>query len=586
MGKEYNIKSIMEEIEMELISSMKRNLGRHIKEEELKKFDWPQWQSLKIKQFKDYKNSNKEIFNNKTKYLETDIIKRMKEQFKEGASRTNKEAIKSGYFKKEDSKLGGSFFGLNHKKLDALIKSTDNDLKDVKTATLRMANDKYRQIIYKAQIHANTGAGTVKQAIDMATRDFLVNGFNCIEYKNGSRHNIADYSDMAIKTANKRANLMGEGEMRKELGISTVYVSKHSTSCPKCLPWQDRVYEDDVWSGGAEKESKYPLLSTAVSGGLFHPRCRHGVSTFFPGINDEPKPEKEIQPNNTNTEKIQSLQRKQKQYERLVAGSLDNENIENYKNKIIELKEEIANLQKNDIIYDINIEKCKDYNELSKYVKNKWGIDNIDEKVIKEYQYDGVLETFIEMNKVYEDFPQLKGFVKNIEPDSLGIMSTNWAGIKHGQMINSNDKFNSVNIQFGKIYKDYSNVIKAYSLDVSTNFHPKGTTSAVNGIHELGHAIEAYLINKKGYEFEWQKVIAWNDKEISSQIVKEAQNNSKKTILGKGKTNKELKNEISRYSFKDNGETLAEAIADYYGNGDKAAILSIEIVKIVKEMMK
>ena len=31
-----------------------------------------------------------------------------------------------------------------------------------------MANDQYRQIIYKAQVFANTGAGTVKQAIDMA----------------------------------------------------------------------------------------------------------------------------------------------------------------------------------------------------------------------------------------------------------------------------------------------------------------------------------------------------------------------------------------------------------------------------------
>lgn len=46
-------------------------------------------------------------------------------------------------------------------------------MKDVKYATLRMANDQYRQIIYKAQVFANTGAETVKQAIDMASKDFL-----------------------------------------------------------------------------------------------------------------------------------------------------------------------------------------------------------------------------------------------------------------------------------------------------------------------------------------------------------------------------------------------------------------------------
>lgn len=269
MQNEYDIKKVMEEIELQLISSMKRNLWSHQKDEDAKKFHWSQWQALKIKQFEDYKRANKEIFNEKTKGLNRYIYKHIKDQFKEGASRTNQKAIQSGFIKKEDSQLGGSFFGLNHRKLDALIKSTKNDMKDVKYATLRMANDQYRQIIYKAQVFANTGAGTVKQAIDMASKDFLARGFNCIEYSNGSRHNIADYCDMAIRTANKRANLMGEGEMRKKLGNPLVYISKHGGACDKCTPWEGRVYIDNVWSGGTEKDGKYPLLSTAIEGRIF-----------------------------------------------------------------------------------------------------------------------------------------------------------------------------------------------------------------------------------------------------------------------------------------------------------------------------
>ncbi len=342
MQNEYDIKKVMEEIELQLITSMKRTLWSHKEDEKTKGFDWPQWQALKLKQFEDYKKANKEIFNNNTKGLNRYLYKHIKEQFKEGAGRTNKQAIQSGIIRKEDSQLGGSFFGLNHRKLDALIKSTKADMNDVKYATLRMANDQYRQIIYKAQVFANTGAGTIKQAIDMASKDFLARGFNCIEYSNGSRHNIADYCDMAIRTANKRANLMGEGEMRKKLGNPLIYISKHGGACDKCTQWEGRVYIDDIWSGGTEKDGKYPLLSIAIAGGLFHPRCQHGASTYYEGINNEPEEVTKAKHNHNEKDRYaQYLQQIQKQYERLAAGSLLPENILNYQNKANKLQKQI-----------------------------------------------------------------------------------------------------------------------------------------------------------------------------------------------------------------------------------------------------
>ena len=237
MQDEYNIEKIFEQIENDLISSMKRTLWGHKEDEKAKGFNWPQWQALKLKQLEDFRKNNQDIFKNYNQDIKYATKIQMKKQFREGASRTNKQAIKAGKIKKEDSQLSGSFFGLNDRKIKALIKSTTKDINDVKYATLRMANDQFRQIIYKAEVYANTGAKTVQQAIDMATKEFLVKGFNCIEYKNGSRHNIADYCDMAIRTANKRANLMGEGEMMKKLGITTCYISKHGGACDKCSPW-------------------------------------------------------------------------------------------------------------------------------------------------------------------------------------------------------------------------------------------------------------------------------------------------------------------------------------------------------------
>ena len=387
MQNEYDTKKVMEEIELQLIASMKRTLWSHKEDEKAKGFDWTQWQALKIKQFEDYKKVNKEIFNNNTKGLNKDLYKHIKEQFKEGASRTNKKAIQSGIIKKEDSQLGGSFFGLNHRKLDALIKSTKSDMKDVKYATLRMANDQYRQIIYKAQVFANTGAGTVKQAIDMASKDFLARGFNCIEYKNGTKHNIADYCDMAIRTANKRANLMGEGEMRKKLGNSLVYVSKHGGACDKCTPWEGRVYIDDVWSGGTEKDGKYPLLSTAIAGGLFHPRCHHGVSTYYEGINDEPEKVIKAKQNHNEEDKYTLyLQQRQKQYERLAAGSLLPENVLNYQNKINELQKKIESSKINlsdDEQYAINQYISAESYKINEVLRNNLKLDDIQRKIIE-----------------------------------------------------------------------------------------------------------------------------------------------------------------------------------------------------------
>lgn len=426
MQNEYDIKKTMEEIELQLIASMKRTLWNHKENEKAEGFDWPQWQALKIKQFEDYKKANKEIFNNNIKGLNRYLYKHIREQFREGARRTNKQAIQSGIIKKEDSQLGGSFFGLNHRKLDALIKSTRSDMKDVKYATLRMADDQYRQIIYKAQVFANTGAGTVKQAIDMASKDFLARGFNCIEYKNGTRHNIADYCDMAIRTANKRANLMGEGEMRKKLGNPLVYISKHGGACDKCTPWEGRVYIDDVWSGGKEEDGEYPLLSTAIAGGLFHPRCQHGASTYYEGINEESEEVTKAKHNHDEEDKYtQYLQQRQKQYERLTVGSLLPENILNYKNKINELKNQIESSTislSNDEQYAINQYISSESYKINEILRNNLKLDDIQENIVKQLDkaldkcknYNGNivrvlditdnkrLKEFINMNKLNE----------------------------------------------------------------------------------------------------------------------------------------------------------------------------------------
>lgn len=128
----------------------------------------------------------------------------------------------------------------------------------------------------------------------MATKDFLKAGLNCVEYANGARHTLADYADMAIRTAIKRAYLQGEGEKRKEWKIYTVIMNKRGSPCPLCIPFVGKIMIDDVWSGGPKDGIspitgvKYPLMSAAIAAGLYHPRCRDSHTTYFEGISTPP----------------------------------------------------------------------------------------------------------------------------------------------------------------------------------------------------------------------------------------------------------------------------------------------------------
>jgi len=68
--KAYDIRKIYEEMELELIRSMKRNLERH-KEEELKVgFKFEQWQLAKLRDLERFRRENEEIIGRYSKPIE------------------------------------------------------------------------------------------------------------------------------------------------------------------------------------------------------------------------------------------------------------------------------------------------------------------------------------------------------------------------------------------------------------------------------------------------------------------------------------------------------------------------------------
>lgn len=388
---DYDISQAFKEIENELIDSMMRNFSRHRVEENKEGYLWSQWQAEQLKSLEQYRKMNSKKFNKKFSEINSKIEEMLRTARVDGNAEQEAEilqAIKDGFkIPEKPSKTStAEFFKINDRKLDALIKATANDLKKAEIAILRMSNDKYRKAIFNAQVYANSGAGTYEKAVDMACRDMLRAGLNCVEYKNGARHTLADYADMAIRTANKRAYLMGEGEKRQEWGISLVVVNSRQGGCPDCAEYIGKIFIDDVYSGGKPTDGNYPLLSEAIKNGLFHPRCKDSTSTYYEGITTLKPVTSEEMAEMDRREKLEQqhsyYQNQTNKNQRIADYSLDDENYRTYQHRANQNQKKADEIEKK---LDETVTKTGEFDFAIKPGKN---IDAIaDLSIVKSESY-------------------------------------------------------------------------------------------------------------------------------------------------------------------------------------------------------
>lgn len=383
------IAKIFEEIELRLIASLKRNLQRHKAWEKEEGFNWSAWQAEKLKNIDNFRQENRKILGEYTDVIDKETRSLMEEQFKEG------EKLVDSQLEAEETKINEafnikvenipSFFGVNDRKMKTLIEDVTQLEKDVSSAALRMTDDVYRQTVNRVQLEMGTGGATLTQAIDSAVKDFLDKGINCIVYKDGRRVNIADYVRMVLRTTSTRATLQGEAKRRTELGYDTVAVSQYGMCSETCLPWQGRVYIDDVftvWHGktnGGKGKSNYcgkwfTLLSVAIKGGLFHPNCRHGVDTWIDGVSTFPKPLdiNKVREKAKLEAKQRRLENNVRKLKRLKEGTFDPNTAKAYGRKLRQTQSELKDFinEHNDVLKrDYAREKVYD-NEVDKAQNN------------------------------------------------------------------------------------------------------------------------------------------------------------------------------------------------------------------------
>jgi len=362
---------------------MRRNLKRHLDWELEEGFDWTQWQAIQIKSLRGYREESAKIIDFAFNKASPETEKFITDAFHGGAKAFDLQIDKATQTATSqipldqltDARLDigkdgnivwttaaeappkpslvvatlpdpvldqtpdESFFQVNKAKLDACINDTHKDFDTVRFAAAKRMGAGYEEILKKADIYMQTGTMTLTQAIDMASREFLAAGLNCVEYENGRRVNITSYVEMALRASSRRAALTAEGAKRDQWNEHLVVSPTLHSTCEHCQRWQGIVLIDDVYSNG-KPDGIHPLLSEAIKDHFLHPNCRHPLVTYFEGITEIPtaSPYEQTRTQYEAEKRQRQIELTIRKYKRLRDGSLDPDNQRKYDLKVKEWK--------------------------------------------------------------------------------------------------------------------------------------------------------------------------------------------------------------------------------------------------------
>ena len=249
-----------------------------------------------------------------------------------------------------------------------------------------------------------------------------------------------------------------------------------------------------------------------------------------------------------------------------------------------------------------------DVSRIETYIENTYNITNVN---LCDMSYNEALKIQNVIDKMNKIFPNIYNLLTNItitngnkDDKFVAYFEPIYEFVNSNEDINKYNKVNKTQILLNSYYflnQDFlNNSINSLSGD---GWYVKGATWDSTIAHELGHYISFYLLLKeynindvilvtKDNEEKINELIKIiNNGEFSKKIVNEAINNyniNNNLEL----TDEEFTLKISKYAnIKDSNsnliydETIAEAIHDYYLNGNNASSCSLEIVKIIKNRL-
>ncbi len=212
--------------------------------------------------------------------------------------------------------------------------------------------------------------------------------------------------------------------------------------------------------------------------------------------------------------------------------------------------------------------EANDFGSLSNYMDSRYGI-KLDSSM-KHLDLGTVKGAISGVESVINEYPEIGELLKTGITSKSGVMSCT------GSKLSFNPDYFGDDRTLSETCKNMSD----------SGFWVSNSSPDSIGAHEAAHGVEWALIQANpDYTNDYERVHAWNQCSEAGKIVSQACDNIKKTPYGQGKNQAELIQSISKYGMKDDSETMAEAFADVYANGEKASPLSKEIKRITKKQM-
>ena len=194
-------------------------------------------------------------------------------------------------------------------------------------------------------------------------------------------------------------------------------------------------------------------------------------------------------------------------------------------------------------------------------------VNIVNETDVWSYRHDEDNEPFVDaintgVKAIQEDFNDIMKSVDVVSASELGGVDK----------ISTLGYYGDGTVGINQNYTDIDKMNKVYDAAIQSKYHPprgnKSGTEAV-ALHEMGHALTDHIAKKMG---------AKGLDDAAQKIVDAAY----KAIHGKGGTYK-WAGQISGYAQESYAECIAEAVADYYCNGEKASKASKAIMSQLKK---